>query len=236
VQPHSLKCESPCFPDGNLRYNSSQSCINLLLAAVNQAQAAEHLRAFALPTNYSQLTVTEQLFVIVNLERVSRGVPPLVGLSPYLDAPADKAARAAEDPAFQASYGPVRVWLPPGGGMYGFGGAWAGDSVNALAAVFDWVYDDGWGGSDGTWNFACTSHGASGCWGHRDALLGQWAGTTCTDCVAGAGYASPAAHNWQESYSFLLVRPVQYPTPLGFTWDGNVLPYLPAGWERSHAP
>jgi hypothetical protein len=33
----------------------------------------------------------------------------------------------------------------------------------------------------------------------------------------------------------LLVRPVQFPTPLLFTWDGNVLPNLPLGWERVHA-
>ena len=232
----SLKCQSPCFPDGNLRYNSSENCTGLLLGAVNQAQAAEHLSAFALPSDYFQLGAPEQLFVLVNLERISHGVPPLVGLSPYLDAPAMTAASQAEDPSFQTSYGPVRVWLPPAGGMYAFGGAWAGDSVNAVAALFDWIYDDGWGGSKATWNFDCTSPTASGCWGHRDALLGQWAGTGCTNCIAGAGYASPAAHNWQESYSFLLVRPVEFPTPLDFTWDGNVVPYLPPGWERSHAP
>lgn len=120
--------------------------------------------------------------------------------------------------------------------MYAFGGAWAGDSVNAVAALFGWFYDDGWGGSNGTWNFDCSSPTASGCWGHRDELLGEWAGTGCTDCIAGAGYASPAAGNWKESYDFLLVRPAQFPTPLGFTWDQGVVPYLPPGWESVHAP
>ncbi len=120
--------------------------------------------------------------------------------------------------------------------MYAFGGAWAGDSVNPVAALFGWLYDDGWGGSKATWNFDCTSPTAGGCWGHRDELLGEWAGTRCTDCIAGAGYASPAGPNWKESYDFLLVRPAQFPTPLVFTWDSDVVPYLPAGWEAVRAP
>jgi hypothetical protein len=235
-QGGGLTCQSPCYPAGALQYNSSRSCTDLLLTAVNQAQAAQHLNGLTLPSNYFQLGVTKQLFVLVNLVRISVGVPPLVGLSPYLSEAATQAARQAQDPAFQTAYGPVRVWLPAGGGMYAFGGTWAGDSVNAVAAIFGWFYDDGWGGSKGTWNFDCTGPTASGCWGHRDELLGEWAGTSCSDCIAGVGYASPAAHNWKESYDFLLVRPVQLPTPLDFTWDGDVVPYLPSGWESVHAP
>jgi len=29
--------------------------------------------------------------------------------------------------------------------------------------------------------------------------------------------------------------PVQFPTPLLFTWNGNVLPNLPQGWEHARA-
>ena len=232
----ALSCPSPCFPHGKFDYNSDKACTDLLLTAINQAQKAEHLEQFVLPSNYFALSASDQMLVFVNLERISRGVPPLVGLSPYLDAEASTAARHAEDPSFRTSYGPVQVWLPPGGGTYAFGGAWAGDSVNAADAIFGWFYDDGWGGKGNTWNFACTSPRASGCWGHRDELLGEWAGTACTDCVAGAGYASPAANDWRQSYVLMLVRPVKFPTPLVFSWDGNVVPYLPAGWERTHAP
>jgi hypothetical protein len=234
-QGGGLSCQSPCYPTGALQYNSSHGCTDLLLAAINQAQAAQHLKGFTLPSNYFRLNATRQLFVLVNLARISLGVPPIVGLSPYLSAASTAAARQAEDPSFQSSYGPVQVWLPPTGGTYAIGGAWAGDAVNAAAALFGWFYDDGWGGSKATWNFDCTSPVASGCWGHRDELLGEWAGTGCTDCVAGAGYASPAAGDWKESYDFLLVRPVQFPTPLTFTWDGDVIPYLPPGWETVRA-
>lgn len=232
----TLHCQSPCYPQGKFVYNASKSCTDLLLAAINAAQVSEHLNGFTLPSNYFQLSATKQLFVLVNLERISRSVPPLTGLAPSLNAEATSAAERAQDPTFQTSYGPIRVWFPPAGGTYAFGGAWAGDSVNAADAVFGWFYNDGWGGKGDTWNFACTSSTASGCWGHRDELLGEWAGTGCTDCVAGSGYASPAADNWQESYDFVLVRPVHFPTPMTYTWDADVVPYLPAGWERAQAP
>ncbi len=229
-------CPSPCHPTGAFGYDASAACTALYLKSIDAAQLSEKRRPLTLPSDYGRLSATRQLFVLVDLERVSRGVPPLAGLSPYLSAEATDAARQGGDPAFQQSYGAVRVWAPPNGGPYAFGGAWAGDSVNAAAAVFGWFYDDGWGGAGRTWNGACTSPTAQGCWGHRDELLGEWAGTGCTDCVAGAGYAGPAQGNWLESFTFLLVRPVHYPTPLAFSWDRDVVPYLPAGWERAVAP
>jgi hypothetical protein len=52
---------------------------------------------------------------VAEATKISRGVPPLVGLSPYLSAAATMAARKAVDPPFQVTYGPVQVWLPRGG-------------------------------------------------------------------------------------------------------------------------
>jgi hypothetical protein len=236
-------CPSPCFPHPrynggdtfNSTYNGSVACTRLLMTAMNQAQTAEHRDRLALPSNFLALSVSRQLFVLVNLERISHGVPPLVGLSPYLSAAATSAAARAEDPGFRPSYGPVRVWLPPGGGYYAFGGTWSGNAVNAAAAVFGWMYDDGWGGRDNTTNGACTGPTSSGCWGHRDELLGEYSGVSCPDCVAGAGYAAHAAGGWRESYDFLIVRPASFPTPLSFTWNSDVVPRLPAGWESVRA-
>lgn len=229
------KCQSPCFPHDKLVYNNSRACAKLLLTTTNAAQRAEKHGLLVLPSNYFGLSVTKQAFVLVNLERLSHGVPPLVGLSPYLSAAATAAAKKGEDPVFQTSYGPVKVWFPPTGGDYGFGGTWAGDSVNALAAMFGWMYDDGWGGNQrNTSNFVCTGPHAAGCWGHRDELLGEYTGTTCTVCIAGTGYSSPTRSGWSESYTVLIVRPVS-PASLNFRWDGE-LKYLPAGWERTPAP
>jgi len=231
-----VRCASPCYPTGHLVYNDSRACAGLIVAAINRAQAEEHRAGFALPSNYYGLSIAQQLFVLVNLERISAGVPPIVGLSPYLDGPSEVAAHNGVDPPTLKAYGPVQVWVPPAGGYYALGGAWAGNSVNAAAAVFGWFYDDGWGGAGHTWNFSCTGPGASGCWGHRDELLGKYAGTGSVDCVAGAGYGSAAARGWQQSYDFLIVRPAELPTALAFTWDGNVVPHLAAHWERALAP
>jgi hypothetical protein len=215
-----------------LRYNGSVACTDLVLGAINNAQAAERLHPLVLPPRFQAMTVTQQLFVLVNLERISHGVPPLVGLSPYLSAAASSAARQGQGPGFRPHYGPVRVWLPPEGGYYGFGGTWSGDAVNAAAAVFVWMYDDGWGGRGQTSNAACTGPTSSGCWEHRDELLGEYSGISCADCIAGAGYTAGSATSWQQSYDFLVVRPASLPTPLSFTWDSDVLPVLPAGWEQ----
>lgn len=231
-----VRCPSPCYPTGHLVYNGSRVCAGMIIAAINRAQAREHRAGFTLPSDYFALSIAQQLFVLVNLERISHGVPPLVGLSPYLDGPSEVAAHDGVDPPTLTAYGPVRVWVPPAGGYYALGGAWAGNSANAAAAVFGWFYDDGWGGAGHTWNFACTGPGASGCWGHRDELLGKYAGTGCVDCVAGAGYWSAAAGGWQQSYDFLIVRPAKLPTPLVFTWDGDIVPHLAARWERVRAP
>ncbi|HET9060379.1 MAG TPA: hypothetical protein VFN61_10700 [Acidimicrobiales bacterium] len=229
-------CPSPCAPDGKFTYNAGPACNKLIMAAIDRAQLAEGHPAFTLPTDYYQLGPTQQVFVLVNLERISHGVPPLAGYSSYLNAEGARAAKAGGDPVFHPSYGPVKVWYPPAGGNYAFGGAWAGNSVNAAAAVFGWFYDDGWGGPKATSNGVCTSASSHGCWGHRDELLGEYSGISCRNCIAGAGYASPSANGWQMSYSILIVRPQTYPTPLSFTWDANVVPYLPKGWERALAP
>jgi hypothetical protein len=231
------RCPSPCFPIGTFVYNASRACTDGILAGINQAQAAERLPGLVLPSNYFSLSATRQMFVLVNLERISRGVPPLVGLSPYLSSTATTAAGQSADPPFQNSYGPVQVWAPPSGnGNFAFGGAWGGGSVNAADVVFGWFYADGFGNGAAPFP-GCTSPKGTMCWWHREELLGVngfSGGTACPDCVAGAGYASlPGSAG--ESYTFLIVRPVQFPTPLVFTWD-SVLSSLPAGWERVAAP
>src|ERR1051326_2145402 len=47
------------------------------IAAMNHARAREGLPALALPDNYWQLSAPEQQFILVNLERSSRGLAPL---------------------------------------------------------------------------------------------------------------------------------------------------------------
>jgi len=225
-----VSCPSPCFAHGpGAPTPETAGCTRLGVEAIDEGRAMEHLRPIVLPDNYARLAVSQQLFVLVDLERVARGVPPLVGLAAPLDLAAQQGADHGEDPPVRTRYGAVSV--APVGNVYGIGGAWAGGTVNALATLQGWMYDDGWGGSRSTTvNLACTGATSPGCWGHRMELLGEYSGADCRTCVAGAGFDAP-----HLSYTVLIVRPAR-PARLVFGWDASVLPHLPAGYERVRAP
>ncbi|MHB1973749.1 MAG: hypothetical protein ACYCR4_05605 [Acidimicrobiales bacterium] len=240
-------CASPCYPSVRIQPNGdwlfpladTRACTELALAAINAAQAAEHLPPVVLPANYYSLDVSEQLFVLANLERVTRGIPPLVGLVPYLDDVATLGARADEDPFlahldYNAHYGDWQSGpIVMANHLEGGTSIWDGGDSTPASAMFGWMYDDGWGGSvKATTNFDCTSAHASGCWGHRDAILGAGLGPGCTTCVAGAGYASGVPPtSWTTSYAMIFVDPVNSPK-MSFTWNANVLPWLTERYER----
>ena len=135
--------------------DSSPRCIDADLVAINHARAAEHVRPMVLPPGFDRLTVPEQIFVAVNLERVDRDLPPFAGLTASLDADAAKGAATANDP-------------PDPGSAYVIDDTeWAGGSPNGLDAVYGWMYDDGYDSG----NLDCTRADASGCWGHRQGIL-----------------------------------------------------------------
>ena len=225
-------CASPCIPkDVPVAHPNAAGCIALVVQAINAAQRSEHRPLIVLPTNFRSLSPTQQMFVIVDLERITHGVPPLVGLAPALNLAAAKGASSNTDPAFAAVFGPLKVWFPPTGGDYAFDSEWSGGDINTLVTVFGWMYVDGWGGPHNTWNRDCTTPHALACWGHRDGLLGLHTGTTCQTCVAGAAYVDPRNSIERSSYAFVVIRPIETHPVLSFRWDSE-LAYLPAPWER----
>ena len=78
--------------------DNSPACIAAVLAAVNHAHALEGVRPMVLPSGFARLSVPDQLFVAVNLERVDRGLPPFGGLTTALDRNAQVGADDANDP------------------------------------------------------------------------------------------------------------------------------------------
>jgi hypothetical protein len=136
---------------------------------INACRAEENVGPLKLPGNWDSLSAVQQGFVLINLERVNRGLPAIVGLSGSLNTLASAGAGSESDPSF------------PAGGFIGGGAIWAG-APSVLAADYLWMYIDGPGGS----NLDCTSSGSSGCWGHRDIILWDKAGTL----VAGGGQTS----------------------------------------------
>ncbi len=165
------------------------------VANINACRALEGVGPLTLPTNWNALTTVDQGFVLINLERVNRGLPAIVGLSASLNQLAGSGAVNSDDPPF------------PARGFSGGGGIWAG-AASVIAADYMWMYDDGPNGLDP--NLACPQAGGPGCWMHRDIILWKQGGTL----VAGGGVAGTPGDG---SYAYLVLD--GYSTSgLTFTW------------------
>jgi hypothetical protein len=141
---------------------ASQQCTDTIVQAINSARSFEGVGPMTLPSGFDSLTTAQQTFVVSNLERVDRGLPPVVGMVDSLNSLAESAAHDDADPMLSGgSIGALQV--------NGWSSIWAGD-LNALAADYDWMYNDGWS-PQGSYNLDCQSASASGCWGHRNAIL-----------------------------------------------------------------
>jgi hypothetical protein len=180
----------------------SAQCVAAEVAATDHARAEEGLPGIRLPSDYGSLTPEEQLFVLTDIERVSRGEQPVAGLSSLLNGYAQSGAASGTDPRFDFSALASSDW---------WGSNVVSGAVNALDANYTWMYDDGYGG----YNVDCTSPSAKGCWGHRDnELTSNYGGTL----VMGAGEV--AQSTGLESLSELLVVVTNHSDvpPLYYTW------------------
>lgn len=181
------------------QYDDSARCVNATLSAIDNGRAREGLLDMSLPSNWSQLTVEQQIFVSTNLERTVRGLPPLSAMAEVLDQSAAQGAAQGADPSPPSGF-PATQW----------GSNWAGAVGNPLEAIYYWMYDDGIGSS----NIDCTQSNQSGCWGHRNNVLMSLA---CHECVMGTGFD---ATGWQgdPSLAEILVDSAGQPTVV-FTWQ-----------------
>ena len=110
------------------------------------------------------------------------------GLDPLLNAAAQAGAVAKADPA------------PPGGYQFTSWGSIFALDYTPLGADFAWMYDDGWGGT----NLDCSTPSASGCWGHRDNILGNW--TTNGSQTAELGDGDTSTPGGAGQYAQLFVN------------------------------
>ncbi|NNN14148.1 MAG: hypothetical protein HKL81_10435 [Acidimicrobiaceae bacterium] len=135
-----------------------------------------------LPANYFGLSPTEQLFIVVNLERTARGLAPAVATTTQLDSAAQVGADDNSDPQISNA-------------AFSWGSDWAWGEPNVLATDYIWMYDDGFGSP----NIACASPVSAGCWGHRKNILVNFG---ARPTYAGVGYNIDA--NQMNSISLLL--------------------------------
>jgi len=136
------------------------NCDQEAVSAIDAARASEDVGPMTLPVGYDQMPQTEQVLVVSNLERTDRGLAPVAGLSSSLDALAQEGAQNNTDPPFPNPFDGT-----------GGGSNWASTS-SVLLANFLFMYDDGPGA--GGINIDCTTSNPSGCWGHRDNILGNF--------------------------------------------------------------
>jgi hypothetical protein len=222
VPPKNPPKNLPPMPDFFLScaggvLDDSATCNSAALQAIDQARGTEPLGklTFSLP-RFLKLSPVDQLFTIADLERVSRGEPPMVALTKQLDAVAQVGASANADPDFTGQK------LSGGAQVYAWGANWAGGTESALGSDDSWMYDDGPGG----FNEDCTKTNTAGCWGHRDNILGLWSGdlvqrgcsATGRQLVMGAAYAKPPS-GFGPSFTQIFVAACgAKPTDEVFTW------------------
>ena len=142
--------------------SNSTACITKALAAIDRARSMEHVRAMILPNNFKKLSYAEQTFVISNLERVDRGLPPFRGITAKLNKTAKQAATANVDPA--PAYSAIGQFA-----VLDYQSNWT-SNFGPLAGDYGWMYDDGYG----SYNEDCTSPSDPGCWAHRDIILTKY--------------------------------------------------------------
>jgi hypothetical protein len=138
---------------------ANRKCDGAALHDFDAVRKKEGLGPMTLPRDFASLSVPSQLLAISNIERVDRGLHPVIGRSARIDALAVKGAKADEDPPFPN----------PFDGNSG-GANWAAAGNSALLDDFFWMYDDGLG----SFNEDCTTSDRSGCWGHRHDIINPY--------------------------------------------------------------
>ncbi len=196
----------PCRSPGD-----QSACTTDTVLAIDNARAEEGIGPIVLPSDFASLTPSEQLFVLVDCERVDRGLTPIAGELDGLDQLAEAGAQAGGDPSVPSDgIAGLAVW------------AWVSNWASTdsdLEAFYEWMYDDGLGSG----NIGCTVTDQSGCWDHRDNILGF---QNDVDSFGGSlsfgGATAPTAtgHDQSlESVTMLTAWSPEATTGYYFTWQ-----------------
>lgn len=185
---HNLAPKPNYLPVCSERGYKNGRCMKQELAAIRNARKHEHVKRprLILPRNFSHLSAPQQVFVVTDLERVSRGLRPFRGLTQQLSNVAHASAVSNTDPMLATTA--MRTLH-----IYEYGSIWASD-YGPLAADYDWMYNDGY--SSAGVNLACPAPGSQGCWGHRENILGGYSHLPLL--IAGAGTSTPAGQSMTE--------------------------------------
>ena len=180
----------PCYTPDFAPAFASPDCEQAELEAIDGARANEGVGPMYLPSDFNSLSGNEQLLVVIDLERVDRGLPPFAGIVASLSGLAQQGTQVSGQPAgtfadptlplgFSVGSGTAFAYschstgarsnTCDGSGNPGASIA-AGGEISVLDADYNWMYNDGYGGP----NVDCTTPTAPACWGHRENILGLY--------------------------------------------------------------
>jgi hypothetical protein len=195
--------------------NDTSTCTVAIIKAINNARK-EMSGGPPLPSNFSvsaydALNPDQQNFVMANVERTVRGLPPVAGLTAQLN---DIALSAAKDQVDPSASLPLR--LTGGGEAYQYGSNLAEGTANSMGADYYWMYDDGLNSPNGD----CTTKNESSCWGHRDNILGVYtSGCPKGDAVnIVMGTAETTTSGYNPAITQIFVQDCGAMPTLDYTW------------------
>jgi hypothetical protein len=205
---------------------TGKQCIDAAVWYLDRARAKVGLPPYALPANFPSLSPPQQLFILVNLDRVQYGLRPISGLTAALSHDAlVRGVWRADDPRPSNTTG-LNTWWP----------GWAGAFRNAPMAYETWVWNDGLGST----NPRCTRTDHSRCWGHRHSVLWKYGPVLAMGAAAGRD-----SRHHRPGYAYLFVgADAGYTPTYTYTWEQAVAdgagtnPYDPGPSPRSmcHVP
>jgi hypothetical protein len=201
----------PSNPPANIAPSSAD-----FLTSIDTARANEGVGPMDVSESVvSSLPVDEQAFIIINEERINRGLPPIAYETAQLNADAQQGANAGDDPGFPSA-------LTGGSPLTWGGSVWAGGLTSVFGADYYWMYSDGLGGAQGqTTNADCSASSSSDCWGHRDIVLHEFSscGTAAPTLAMGAA-ASPTASAGGSIAAVVVSTCGAPPSDVTLTWSG----------------
>ena len=182
---------------------TEKPCIDATVWYLDHGRAKVGLPPYALPANFPSLSPARQMFILVNLDRIQYGLPPIRGMTAKLNHDAlVSGVWVADDPHPSNTTG-LTVWWP----------GWAGAFANAPMAYETWVWNDGLGST----NPRCTSTDHSRCWGHRHSVLWKYG----ANAAMGAAAGRDSRHRRGYAYLFVGGSPGDTPT-YTYTWKQAV--------------
>lgn len=183
---------------------TGEQCIDAAVYYLDRARAKVGLPAYALPANFPSLSPPQQLFILVDLDRVQYGLQPITGMTAALNhAALVSGVWRADDPHSSNTTG-LNIWWP----------GWAGAFHNAPMAYEAWVWADGLGSK----NPRCTRTDHSRCWGHRHSVLWNYGPVLAMGAAAGRDL-----RHHHLGYAYLFVGgDADYTPTYTYTWKQAV--------------